>query len=252
MRYNFEVGKQYRYQDSTKGWRYFKVVERTVKVSGLTGQPYRCVIITFKDHGELAEGRLEKDTFRDCERFRFLPPDDSRSKQEAAYADDSDEVDPDTDWTWRNREKSAKNCGCWAKMDAYANDEWDAELLQSWEILTSVKWESLKVSIRNMDEDKAYSPRPATVEAAVRERDWKEWLQTVIGLAVRHWYGRECRFWRDNRLRKTGICGQVYGHLPQRRDGSHDCAAPNVRLDVTVNGLGVVTNDDMIKAMLQG
>ena len=106
----------------------------------------------------------------------------------------------------------------------------------------------MKVIITDHSTDKVYRPKPATVELVLRGCNGYSRLATIIDLAIKHWYGSSCFFWRDYGLRDVGIYGQVCKPLPPDYK-ANNCITPRIRLNVSINGQDVCSNQDLIATL---
>ena len=90
----------------------------------------------------------------------------------------------------------------------------------------------MTIRITDHSTGKTYRPRRQTIEAIRAEK--AEYgdeitLQDILDLAARHWYGRNCGFFRNQGLADQGIYGQI---VRPCRTGGLDCVTPQIRFTV--------------------
>ena len=94
----------------------------------------------------------------------------------------------------------------------------------------------MTIRITDHSTGKTYCPRPQTIEAIRAEKEEygdKLTLQDILDLAARHWYGRNCGFFRNQGLADQGIYGQI---VRPCRTGGLDCVTPQIRFTVETEG----------------
>ena len=128
MKYHFEVGKRYACREGIGNVRFFTVTERNMGLHLDGKKPIdfdydgSFIVFQMEDTKELIKAHFfQLDAYHSCEKIRAYTADKKRLE---AYADTADDIDPTSDWTWREREEEG-DCDpeYWAIQDAILNGD---------------------------------------------------------------------------------------------------------------------------------
>ena len=100
-------------------------------------------------------------------------------------------------------------------------------------------------------EDKTYRPTQKTIEKIFAEADeyGDSRFTSLLDYAIKHWYGKNKFFWRDNGLKDQGIFGQVCEPLPEKLGGGNNCVTSRIYVSMDVNGHDVCNGPDLERAL---
>jgi len=92
---------------------------------------------------------------------------------------------------------------------------------------------NIRLTIHNKRTGENYNPRTNTITQAINGREKDDWLNAVVGLAVKHWFNTDSYFWYEN------VSGTISG---EARPSDTNPRPRFFVFDVNANGKAIGTS----------